>query len=182
MDIIPRRVRDLFKEYFIKFSSEEKVDYKLMILNEAEDEEERKDLEELFQSTEDYYKTKEEIVRSSKNPAEFMFDYYMRQWDSENPNASEEERKYAIAEYEEIVANAAVIGLEQFEKDGKLSRTIEKSTRNCETEEIKESIIQQIISEEDTSSEALETDSSIENKAEDKPIEEQTSSDKQQTK
>ena len=58
MDIIPRRVRDLFKDYFIKFSSKEKVDYKLMILNEAEDEEERKDLEELFQSTEDYYKTK----------------------------------------------------------------------------------------------------------------------------
>lgn len=178
MDIIPRRVRDLFKDYFIKFSSKEEVDYQLMILNEAEDEEERKDLEELFQSTEDYYKTQEEIVRSGKNPAEFMFDYYMKQWDLEHPNASVEVRKQAIAEYEEIVANAAVIGLEQFEKDGKLSRTIEKSTRNCETEEIKDSIIQQIISEEDTSNEELETDSSMENNVDDNTIEELTYSDK----
>lgn len=178
MDIIPRRVRDLFKDYFIKFSSKEDADYKLMILSEAENEEERRDLEELFQSTEDYYNTKEDIIRSGKNPAEFMFDYYMEQWDLENPNASEEERKQAIAEYEEIVANAAVIGLEQFEKDGKLSRTIEKSTRNCETEEIKNSIIQQIIPEEDISSEALETDSSMGNKTEDKSIEGLTSSDK----
>lgn len=163
MSIIPKQVRDLFREYFIKFSSEKETDYKLIILNEAENEEERKDLEELFQSTENYYKTREEVVRSGKNPAEFLFDYYMKQWDLEHPNASVEVRKQAIAEYEEIVANAAVIGLEQFEKDGTLSRTIEKSTRNCETEEIKDSIIQQIFSEEDTSNEELETDSSMEN-------------------
>ena len=99
-----------------------------------------------------------------------MFDYYMKQWDLEHPNASVEVRKQAIAEYEEIVANAAVIGLEQFEKDGKLSRTIEKSTRNCETEEIKDSIIQQIFSEEDTSNEELETDSSMENNVDDNTI------------
>ena len=178
MNIIPKQVRDLFREYFIKFSSEKETDYKLIILNEAENEEERKDLEELFQSTENYYKTREEVVRSGKNPAEFLFDYYMKQWDLEHPNASVEVRKQAIAEYEEIVANAAVIGLEQFEKDGKLSRTIEKSTRNCETEEIKDSIIQQIISEEDTSNEELETDSSMENNVDDNTIEELTSSDK----
>ena len=163
MSIIPKQVRDLFREYFIKFSSEKETDYKLIILNEAENEEERKDLEELFRSTENYYNTREEVVRSGKNPAEFLFDYYMKQWDLEHPNASVEVRKQAIAEYEEIVANAAVIGLEQFEKDGTLSRTIEKSTRNCETEEIKDSIIQQIFSEEDTSNEELETDSSMEN-------------------
>lgn len=144
--IIPKQIKELFRVLFLNFSSEPNSAYKQRIFKEVENDEERKDLEELFQSTEDYYKTHEEIEKSGNNAADYLFHYYMEKWDIENPQASERERKQAVSDYEEIIGKAAVFALDKLEEDGILFRKIEKAIKDCENEAEKESKEQELLS------------------------------------
>lgn len=147
MKAIPKQVRGLFRELFVKFSSVKGEDYKQHILNEAKNDEERKDLEELFQATAEYHDTRNEIVDSNKSAAQYLLDFYMEKWNEEHPNASEEERKKAIDEYEEAIGNVAVQTLSLFEKDGLLRRKLERAVKDCKSEEEREAVIQALLSE-----------------------------------
>ena len=144
MNYIPKKVRELFVKIFEQFSNTEDVGYKDVILGMAETEDEKKDLEELFHSTTDYY---QKVSESGKEPSEYLFEFYMEEWNKENPNATVEEKNKAIKEFEEILEQGVLNATEALDKDGKLRRLLEKKIRSCDNETDREGIVDQQLEE-----------------------------------
>lgn len=78
MDYVPQKVKDLFIEFFKKCSLFKGKDYKKEILNITVDEEERMDLEELFQATEDFYAEREALQASGLPPHAYLEREYLK--------------------------------------------------------------------------------------------------------
>lgn len=91
--------------------------YKEDILNLAENQEEIDDLNELFASTEAFYAERNLIADSGKTPYDYMMDLYMANWRAENPNATKEEEKHAVQEYDQILSDGLISELDAFQKD-----------------------------------------------------------------
>ena len=87
MDYVPQKVKDLFIEFFKKCSLFKGKDYKKEILNITVDEEERMDLEELFQATEDFYAEREALQASGLPPHAYLEREYLKIWEQEHLGA-----------------------------------------------------------------------------------------------
>lgn len=83
MNYIPKKVRELFIKIFEQFSNTKDIGYKDVILGMAETEDEKKDLEELFHSTTDYYNEYQKVSENGKEPSEYLFEFYMEEWKKE---------------------------------------------------------------------------------------------------
>lgn len=129
MNIIPLAVRKLFAEIFQKLGFSNGSDYRQAFLDEAESEEEREDLKELFQSTDDYYAERQKLIASGKQPGEYLKDAYMEAWAEQNPNAGDEERKHAEANFYQMLEDGALKELEGLQDDGTLRLRLEKKLR-----------------------------------------------------
>lgn len=147
MNYIPKKVRELFIKIFEQFSNTKDIGYKDVILGMAETEDEKKDLEELFHSTTDYYNEYQKVAESGKEPSEYLFEFYMEEWKKENPNATVEEKNNAVKEFEEILEQGVLNATEALDKDGKLRRLLEKKTRSCDDETDREGIVDQQLEE-----------------------------------
>ena len=126
MDYVPQKVKDLFIEFFKKCSLFKGKDYKKEILNITVDEEERMDLEELFQATEDYLERE-----------------YLKIWEQEHLGASEEDRRKAVEEMNAILSESIIIEMDALIKDGQDDLALEhlKARIDATDEETRERII-----------------------------------------
>ena len=112
MDYVPQKVKDLFIEFFKKCSLFKGKDYKKEILNITVDEEERMDLEELFQATEDFYAEREALQASGLPPHAYLEREYLKIWEQEHLGASEEDRRKAVEEMNAILSESIIIEME----------------------------------------------------------------------
>lgn len=149
MNYIPQRVIVLFRQLFnqISQSSTDNEDYKEKILQMAEDEEERKDLEELFKSTTAYYNEREKISNSSKGASEYLQDFYLEEWDKQHPNATEEEKGNAIKEYEDVLSDSIENIIESFANDGRVNHAVNRIENQNKDSKCQEDVIQQYLEE-----------------------------------
>lgn len=119
MKSIPEVLKNLLHEFMQLFSSDEYkgTDYKSKLLEAAQNEEERQDLQELFQSTTDFYAEKKAISESNMSPSDYLFNLYISSWKEEHPNASENEIEKAKKEYENIISDGIIKELDNLKDD-----------------------------------------------------------------
>jgi hypothetical protein len=110
MKITIESLKELLQKFMQLFSSANYsgINYKEQLLAEAIDDEERQDLEELFESTDAFYAEKEEMRQSNMTGSEYLQSLYLKSWKESNPNASEDEIKNAIREYESILSEGVI--------------------------------------------------------------------------
>ena len=143
MDYVPQKVKDLFIEFFKKCSLFKGKDYKKEILNITVDEEERMDLEELFQATEDFYAEREALQASGLPPHAYLEREYLKIWEQEHLGASEEDRRKAVEEMNAILSESIIIEMDALIKDGQDDLALEhlKTRIDATDEETRERII-----------------------------------------
>ncbi|MBD5415467.1 MAG: hypothetical protein HDR46_04175 [Bacteroides sp.] len=119
MNLIPKAVIDKLRELINLFTSDKfkSTNYKDELLVLAESDEEKIDLKELFQNTDDYYNEKKRINESGLTPSEYLKNLYLSSWKEEHPEASAEELRAAENEYEEILADAVIKELDALASD-----------------------------------------------------------------
>ncbi len=124
MNYIPQKVRELFINLFERFSALDESQYKEEILKIASDEE-VEDLKDLFQSTSDYYEEQRRINESGKTPSEYLFDLYIEEWKNQNPNATGEEEKAAIEDFNTLLSDEILKSADKLIEDGVLRKKLE---------------------------------------------------------
>lgn len=119
MRSIPRKIKELLHKFMQLFTSEEFAgdDYKTKLLQAAQNDEEREDLQELFQSTADFYAQRKAITESGMAPGEYLLDQYMSAWKEEHPDATADELKAAKKEYENIISQGIMQELDNLQND-----------------------------------------------------------------
>lgn len=112
-------LKELLKKFIQLFSSSNYsgINYKEQLLAEAKNDEERKDLEELFEATEDFYAEKEKIRQSNMTGSEYLQSLYIESWKESNPNASKEDIKNAVKEYETILSEGVIKELDWMKQE-----------------------------------------------------------------
>lgn len=119
MKSIPDTLKNLMRDFMRLFSSDgyNGDDYKSKLLQLAQDDEERQDLQDLFQSTEDFYKEKKAISDSKMSPSDYLLNLYISAWKEEHPNATDDEIRIAEKEYETIISDGIIQELENLKED-----------------------------------------------------------------
>lgn len=119
MTILPKSLIDKLREFLNLFTTQEfkGPNYKERLLNLAESEEEKSDLEELFKNTSDFYSERLKIKESGLDPSDYLKNLYLKTWEEENSDASEEELKQAELEYEEVLSDAVIKELEALDTE-----------------------------------------------------------------
>lgn len=139
MTLLPKSLIDKLREFLNLFTTQEfkGSNYKENILNLAESDEEKSDLEELFKNTSDFYSERLKIKESGLDPSDYLKNLYLKTWKEENPEASEEELKQAELEYEEVLSDAVIKELEALDKESTSadSENIFDYTEDDESEE-----------------------------------------------
>lgn len=139
MTLLPKSLIDKLREFLNLFTTQEfkGSNYKESILNLAESDEEKSDLEELFKNTSDFYSERLKIKESGLDPSDYLKNLYLKTWKEENPEASEEELKQAELEYEEVLSDAVIKELEALDKESTSadSENIFDYTEDDESEE-----------------------------------------------
>lgn len=139
MTLLPKSLIDKLREFLNLFTTQgfKGSDYRESILNLAESDEEKADLEELFKNTSDFYSEKLKIKESGLNPSDYLKNLYLKTWKEENPEASEEELKQAELEYEEVLSDAVIKELEALDKESisDASENIFNSAEDDESED-----------------------------------------------
>lgn len=119
MNLIPSAVIEKLRELLNIFTSVKfkGSNYKEGLLELAETDEEKADLQELFQNTDDHYSEKEKIKKSGLRPSEYLKNMYINSWKEEHPNASHQEIREAERQYEDILADGVIQELNALELD-----------------------------------------------------------------
>ena len=125
MNYIPQKVKDLFIKLFEKFTNMSESQYKEEILELASEKDEKQDLEELFQSTSDYYHEQYKLELSGKTPSEYLQDLYLEVWKEQNPNATDEDICKSLEDFNEILSDGIINSVEMLIKDGLENRELD---------------------------------------------------------
>lgn len=125
---IPKTLKNLLHNFMQLFTSGEfgGEDYKSKLLDAALDDEERQDLQDLFAATAEFYAERRAIAGSKLTPSDYLFNLYLSYWKEEHPDATDDEIKEAVKEYETIISGGVVKELEYLEDDShELSASLE---------------------------------------------------------
>ncbi|MCM1140638.1 MAG: hypothetical protein NC453_18865 [Muribaculum sp.] len=139
MKSIPDTLKNLLHDFMRLFSSDEYKgkDYKSKLLQTAQDDEERQDLQELFQSTADFYAEKKAISDSNTSPSDYLLNLYISSWKEWHPDATYDEIKAAKKEYEIIVSEGIIQELENLKDDSTAVEDIfDRLDRDAESDDL----------------------------------------------
>lgn len=118
MSIIPDDIIKMVQNFFEKFSSYSSSNYKEDILKSVSADE-KADLEELFQNTEDFYLERAKLLKSNQASYEYLKTEYLSTWEKENPDTTEEQREVAIEDFDRLISEGLLREVEELRKDGR---------------------------------------------------------------